>query len=68
MFPRMPYSKEYLEHLVKRLERQELERELEKEIDKVLGAPHHRYPFGFVFHAIAIVLIVAVVALVWSFT
>lgn len=64
MFPRMPYSKEYLEHLVKRLEQQELE----KEIDKVLGVPHHRYPFGFVFHAIAIVLIVAVVALVWLFT
>ena len=68
MFPRMPYPKEYLEHLAKRLEQQELERELEKELEKELGVPHHRYPFGFVFHTIAIVLIVAVVALVWLFT
>lgn len=68
MFPRMPYSKEYLAQLAKRLERQELEREFEKEVDKMLGIPHHRYPFGFVFHGIAIVLIFAVVALVWLFT
>lgn len=68
MFPRMPYPKEYLEQLAKQSERLKLERELEKELDKALGAPHHRYPFGFVFHAIAIVLIVAVVALVWLFT
>lgn len=67
MFPRMPYPKEYIEQLAKRLERQELEREMEKEIEKELGGPHYRYPFGFVFHAIAIALMGAVALVVWLF-